>query len=75
MKSIILALVKKTTNIYKQYPVLSGYRIESELEDVLKSGYYKSPVDYNNVDWFVSEVIKLENKMTFYKKKLRKISL
>ena len=28
----------KTTNIYKQNPVLNGYHIESELEDVLKSG-------------------------------------
>ena len=28
----------KTTNIYKQNPVLNGYRIVSELEDVLQSG-------------------------------------
>ena len=27
----------KTTNIYKQNPVLNGYHIVSELEDVLKS--------------------------------------
>ena len=33
----------KTTNIYKQNPVLNDYRIEPELEDVLKSEYYKSP--------------------------------
>ena len=33
----------KTTKTYKQNPVLSGYHIESELEDVLKSDYYKSP--------------------------------
>ena len=26
----------KTTNIYKQNPVLKGYHIESELEDVLE---------------------------------------
>ena len=64
----------KTTNNYKQIPILNGYRIESELEDVLQSDYYKSPLGYDNVDWFVNEVIKLENKMTFYfKKKLRKI--
>ena len=56
----------KTTNICKQNPVLNGYHIESELEDVLKSEYYKSPVYYSNVDWFVNEVIKLENKMAFY---------
>ena len=56
----------KTTNIYKQNPVLNGYYIISELEDVLESGYYESPLGYDNVDWFVKEVIKLENKMTFY---------
>ena len=36
----------KTTNIYKQNPVLNGYHIESELGDVLKSDYYKSPSGY-----------------------------
>ena len=54
-----------TTNIYKQNPVLNGYRIESELEDVLKSRHYESPLGYDNVDWFVDKVKKLENKMTF----------
>ena len=33
----------KTTNICKQNPILNGYYIVSELEIVLKSGYYKSP--------------------------------
>ena len=28
----------RTTKVYKQNPLLKGYRIESELEDVLKSG-------------------------------------
>ena len=56
----------KTTKIYKQNPVLNGYHIVSELEDVLKSDYYKSPLGYNNTDWFVTEVIKLETKMAFY---------
>ena len=50
----------KTTNIYKQNPVLNSYYIESELEDVLKSCHYKSPLGYGNVDWFVNEVLKLE---------------
>ena len=45
---------------------MNGYHIISELEDVLKSDYYKSPLGYNNVDWFVDEVIKLGNKMAFY---------
>ena len=40
----------KTTNIYKQNPVLNGYHMESELRDVLKSRYYKSPLGYNNTD-------------------------
>ena len=62
----------KTTNIYKQKPVLNGYYIISELEDVLKSGYYESPLGYDNVDWFVKEVIKLENKMAFYFKNTEK---
>ena len=62
----------KTKNIYKQNPILNGYHIVSELEDVLKSEYYKSPVGYYNVDWFVNEVIKLENKMAFYFKNTKK---
>ena len=62
----------KTINIYKQNPVLNGYHIISELEDVLKSDYYNSPLGYNNVNWFVDEVIKLENKMAFYFKNTNK---
>ena len=62
----------KTTNIYKQNPVLNGYYIISELEDVLESGYYESPLGYDNVDWFVKEIIKLENKMAFYFKNTKK---
>ena len=54
------------SNIYKQNPVLNGYYIISELKDVLESGYYESPLGYDNVDWFVKEVIKLENKVAFY---------
>ena len=62
----------KTTNVYKQNPVLNGYRIESELEDILQSGYHKSPLGYKNVDWFVNEVIKLENNLAFYFKNTNK---
>ena len=43
----------KTTNIYQQNHVCNGYYIVSKLNDVLKSGYYHSPLDYNNVNWFV----------------------
>ena len=62
----------KTTNIYKQNPVLIGYYIISELEDVLESGYYESPLGYDNVDWFVKEVIELENKMAVFLKNTKK---
>ena len=62
----------KTINIYKQKPVLNGYYIISELNDVLESGHYESPLGYDNVDWFVKEVIKLENKMAFYFKETKK---
>ena len=34
----------KTTNIYKQNPVINGYHIISELEDFLKSDYYQSSI-------------------------------
>ena len=62
----------KTTNIYKKNPVLNGYYIISELNDVLESGYYESPLGYDNVDWFVKEIIRLENKMAFYFKNTKK---
>ena len=62
----------KTTNIYNQKPILNSYDIESELEGILKSGYHKSPLGCNNVDWFVNEVKKLENKMAFHFKNTKK---
>ena len=42
------------------------------MKDVLKSEYYKSPLRYNNVDLFMDEVIKSENKMAFYFKNTNK---
>ena len=51
---------------------MNGYHIISELEDVLKTDYYKSTLGYNNIDWFVDEVIKLGNKMAFYFKNTKK---
>ena len=42
------------------------------MKDVLESGYYESPLGYDNVDWFVKEVIKLENKMYFFLKNTKK---
>ena len=51
--------------IFKENPVCNGYYIASELDDVLKSGYYESNLRYDYEDWFICEVIKLENKMCF----------
>ena len=62
----------KTTNIYQQNPVCNSYYIVSESDIVLKSGFYELPVGYDKVDWFVDEIIKLENKMAFYLKNTNK---
>ena len=45
------AVCNKTTKNYEQNPVCDGYRIVREVEDVLKSGYFKSLLEYENVDW------------------------
>ena len=50
------SISNKTTNIYKQSPILIGYHKESELESILKSGYHKYALGYNNVGWFANEV-------------------
>ena len=42
------------------------------MEDDLQSGYYKSPLGYDKVHWFVNEVTKLENEMAFFFKKTEK---
>ena len=52
--------------------MLNGYYIISELENVLESGHFESLLGYDNVDWFVKEVIKLENKMASYFKNTKK---
>ena len=65
----------KTINIYKQTPVCNGYYIVSGINDVLKSGYYHSPSDNNNVEWFVNEMIKIENKMNFFLKNNKEESI
>ena len=51
------SICNRTTNFYKQNPVFKGYQLEFELDDIFNSGYYKSPLGYNNVDWFVNEII------------------
>ena len=42
------------------------------MNDVLKSGYYGSPLEYDCVGWLVNEVMNLENKMAFYIKNSKK---
>ena len=42
------------------------------MEDVLESGYYESPLGYDNVDRFIKDIIKLENKMAVYFKNTKK---
>ena len=37
----------------------------SELDKVLKSGYYESPLGFDKVDWLANEVIKIENTIAF----------
>ena len=60
------SLSNETTDIYKQIARCNGYFKLSELQDVLKILYYNSNLDYDFLDWFVNEVINLENKKAFY---------
>ena len=62
----ISSIGNKTTNICKQNPVLNGYHLLSELDDVLKGRYLICPLGYENVVWFVDEIIKMESKIAFY---------
>ena len=50
---------KKTTKIFEQNPILNGYKIVSELDDILQSYYYHSHLVYDNVDWLAGEVKKI----------------
>ena len=43
----------KATNNCTQTSELNGYYIISELENVVKCGYYESPSRYDNTDWYV----------------------
>ena len=65
-------MCNETTNLYKQNPMLNGYHNISEVEDVLKSGYHESTLGYDNIGWYVNEVMKLKNKMAFYFKSTKK---
>ena len=57
---------KKVTNKYKQNTVSNGFNIVFEINDVLRIGYFSSGLGYENVDWFVDQVINLDNQMNFY---------
>ena len=59
--------MNQTTIVYEQGPLCNGYYILSELNDVLRSSYYDSPLGYDTVDWLVGEKKMLETKMTFFK--------
>ena len=52
--------------VCKENPDCNGYYNVNDLDDVPKLGYYKSPFRRNNVGWFVDEMTKLENQMSFY---------
>ena len=48
----------------------------SELNDVLINGYYIYPLGYDIADWFVNEVMKLDDKMVFcFKRTNRDITM
>ena len=64
----------KTTNIYKQNPVCNGYYAISGLNDVFQSGYFRYPLSYDNVSWFVNEVIKWRKNWLSSSNTLRNIS-
>ena len=56
---------EKTTNINRQNLYCNRYCIVSDLPEVLASEY-KYVFGHDKVDWFVDEIIKLENKMKLY---------
>ena len=59
-------IVDKTSNNYTQNRVGNIFYIVSELNDILQSRHYEPPEGYNNVDWFVDEFMKLENRMAAF---------
>ena len=72
MKLNTAKLSKKTVNFCKQNLLCKGYYKVSKLDVFLQIGYFESPVDYNTVDWFVNEILKLENRMAFCFKNRKK---
>ena len=62
----------KKTNVYKQMPVCNGFFNGLEINDVLQGGFYDYLLGCDDVEWFVDEFIKLEKKMNFIFKSIRK---
>ena len=56
---------KKATTIYKQTPVCKCFYVVSELNNILKDGYYEFPLGFDNIEWFVDEIMKTELKKIF----------
>ena len=54
------SIENKTTNVYKQNQVCNCCNLVSDIIDVSKTGWYESPLVYDNVEWSVYEIIKLE---------------
>ena len=45
----------------------------SDLDDLIKHGYYESPLGEDKVDWFVNQVKKIRKKWPYILKTLRMI--
>ena len=73
MKLKTAKLFNETTNINERRPMMNRYYLSSELNDVLQSGCYKSPLGYNNIGWYIDEVIKLEKEKAVYFKNTKKV--
>ena len=46
-----------------------------QLGRCFKKDYYQSSLGYDIVDWFINEVLKLENKIVSFLETLKRISL
>ena len=55
-----------------QNPIGNGCYIVAELNEFFRSGFFESPLGYDNVDWFVVEVLKLKTEKTFSFKNTKK---
>ena len=63
---ILVQVIKQLITYFKQNQICNRYYITSELNDVLESGFYEFFQGYDRLDSFVHEVMKVENKKSFY---------